>query len=57
MINIHHRLKESYEDFNYHSRRSYPGGGIYSILDSIRLVLQVLYFNTLLINYSFIYLL
>jgi hypothetical protein len=41
MVNINHSLSKEFKNENYHSSRSVPGGGMYSVIDSIRLVLQV----------------
>ena len=41
MINIHHTLRQQFQGRNYHARRSVPGGGLYTVLDAVRPVLQI----------------
>lgn len=41
MINIHHTLCKEFKGRNYHARRSVPGGGLYTVLDAVRPVLQI----------------
>ena len=41
MVNIHNDLSSSFNNRNFRSRRSLPGGSLYSILDTVRLVLQI----------------
>jgi hypothetical protein len=41
MINIHHTLCQHFRGRNYHARRSVPGGGLYTVLDAVRPVLQI----------------
>lgn len=41
MVNIHYKLLNDFKSGNFHRGRKVPGGGLYEVVDSIRLVLQV----------------
>ncbi len=40
-MNIHNELGRAFGSRNFRARRSLPGGSLYSVLDSVRLVLQI----------------
>ena len=41
MINIHFTLCKAFKGRGYYDRRSVPGGGLYSVLDDVRPLLQI----------------